>query len=84
MTPDAIKHLIEAAIPEARAIVESEDRIHFQATVISPAFSGLSMVKKHQLVYQALGDCMQSEIHALSITTLTPEEWDSACKQAGD
>lgn len=58
-------------------MVVSEDGVHFQATVISPAFSGLSRVKRHQLVYQALGDRMHSEIHALSIRTLTPEEVDT-------
>lgn len=76
MKAEDIRRLIEAGIPGAHAIVEGEDGVHFQATVISPAFSGLSMVKRHQQVYQALGERMQSEIHALSIRTLTPEEWE--------
>ena len=42
------------------------------------AFDGLSRVEQHQLVYAALGDRMREEIHALSMTTLTPEEWASA------
>jgi acid stress-induced BolA-like protein IbaG/YrbA len=34
-------------------------------------------VQRHQLVYAALGERMKDEIHALSLTTLTPEEWKS-------
>lgn len=81
MRPEDIKQLIETGIPGARAIVDGEDGIHFQATVISPAFSGLSMVKRHQQVYQTLGERLRSEIHALSLKTLTPEEWRSAPEQ---
>jgi acid stress-induced BolA-like protein IbaG/YrbA len=79
MTPAELKHLIETGIPGAQAMVDG-DGTHFQAIVISQAFRGLTMVKKHQLVYQALGDRMQSEVHALSIKTLTPEEWELARK----
>jgi len=74
MTPQEIQSLIEAGIPDAQVIVESEDGVHFQAMVVSLAFEGLSMVKRHQWVYRSLGDRMQSEIHALSIKTLTPAE----------
>ena len=51
------------------------DGQHFQALVVSPAFAGKSRVQRHQLVYAALGDRMREEIHALSMRTLTPEEW---------
>jgi acid stress-induced BolA-like protein IbaG/YrbA len=34
------------------------------------------MIKQHQIVYQALGDMMKQEIHALSIKTITPEQWE--------
>jgi acid stress-induced BolA-like protein IbaG/YrbA len=78
MTTYEIKQLIEKAIPGAIAQVEGEDGVHFQAVVISAAFRELSPVKKHQLVYQALGERMHTEIHALSIKALTPEEWNSA------
>ena len=47
---------------------------HFQVTIVSDKFSGQSAVQRHQMVYAALGDLMQSEIHALSIKALTPEE----------
>ena len=52
------------------------DGQHFQAVVVSPQFAGKSRVQRHQLVYQALGDRMREEIHALSMQTLTPEEWN--------
>ena len=51
------------------------DGAHFEAVVVSNAFAGRSRVARHQLVYAALGDRMREEIHALSMKTLTPEEW---------
>ena len=51
------------------------DGAHFEAVVVSPAFAGLARVRRHQLVYGALGDRMREEIHALSMKTLTPDEW---------
>ena len=78
MTPQEIQSLIEAGIPDTKAVVEGEDGLHFQAMVVSPSFEGLSIVKRHQLVYRTLGDRMQSEIHALSLKTFTPEEWERA------
>ena len=53
------------------------DGQHFQALVVSAAFAGRSRVQRHQLVYAALGERMREEIHALSMRTLTPEEWQS-------
>ncbi|MGH8475205.1 MAG: BolA family protein [Methylococcales bacterium] len=47
---------------------------HFFATIVSPLFEGKSLIQRHQLVYQALGDLMQSDIHALSIKAYTPNE----------
>jgi acid stress-induced BolA-like protein IbaG/YrbA len=53
----------------------SGDGHHFEAVIVSAAFRGLRLVQRHQLVYKALGDRMRAEIHALSMKTLTPEEW---------
>ena len=47
---------------------------HFRLTLVSPQFRSLSTLARHRLVYDAMGDLMQREIHALSITALTPEE----------
>lgn len=47
---------------------------HFQLVLVSQAFAGQSLIARHRLVYQALGDLMTGPIHALSITALAPEE----------
>jgi BolA protein len=47
---------------------------HFAVTIVAPAFQGKSAVQRHQMVYQALGDMMKREIHALNIRALTPDE----------
>jgi len=47
---------------------------HFRLTLVSPKFHNLSTLARHRLVYEAMGELMQREIHALSITALTPEE----------
>ncbi len=47
---------------------------HFRLTLVSPKFRTLSTLARHRLVYDAMGELMQREIHALSITALTPEE----------
>jgi stress-induced morphogen len=72
-----IKRLIEAGLPGAVAVVvdEANDGEHFVAEVMSPSFSGLSLVKQHQAVYGALGTHMGGAIHALALKTYTPEQW---------
>ena len=74
MNSDDIKILIETSIEGAVANVSSDDNIHFEAIVISQAFVEKPLIQRHQMVYSSLGDKMQSEIHALSLTTLTPKE----------
>jgi acid stress-induced BolA-like protein IbaG/YrbA len=56
--------------------VLGDDGTHFESVIVSKAFVGKSMVQQHQLVYTALGDRMRSEIHALSMKTYTPEQWN--------
>jgi BolA family transcriptional regulator, general stress-responsive regulator len=51
-----------------------DGRGHFRVRVISTDFAGLRTLQRHQLVYRSLGDLMQTDIHALSITALTPDE----------
>ena len=48
---------------------------HFQVLVVSGRFRGLSRIAAQRVVYEALGDLMVDDIHALSMRTLTPEEW---------
>jgi BolA family transcriptional regulator, general stress-responsive regulator len=47
---------------------------HFQLTIVSKLFSGQSRVTRHRMVYEALGDMLQREIHALAIEALTPDQ----------
>lgn len=74
--PDAatLKARIEAAIPGASAEVEdwTGGGDHFRATVVSPAFNGLSRIQQHRLVYEVFGEEIGGPIHALSLTTLIP------------
>ena len=74
MNSDDIKVLIEASIEDAVVNVSSDDNVHFEAIVVSQGFQEKSLVQRHQMVYDSLGDKMQSEIHALSLTTMTPKE----------
>ncbi|MCL6619874.1 MAG: BolA/IbaG family iron-sulfur metabolism protein [Thermomonas hydrothermalis] len=74
MNADLIRQLIETGLPGARAEVRGEDGVHFEATVICPAFAGKLPLARHRMVYATLGDRMGGEIHALQLRTLTPEE----------
>ena len=47
---------------------------HYRLMIVAPAFAGLSLVRRHRLVYDSVHFMMQHEIHALAITALTPEE----------
>jgi BolA family transcriptional regulator, general stress-responsive regulator len=51
-----------------------DGRGHFNVLVVSEAFAGATLLKRHRLVYAALGDAMETDIHALSIRAYTPEE----------
>ncbi len=76
--PDAedIKRRIEAAIPGAKAEVEdwTGGGDHFRATVTADAFSGLSRIERHRLVYDVFGEEIGGPIHALSLKTESPAE----------
>ena len=77
VTPESIRASIAAAL-DCRHLEVRGDGHHWEAVIVSPAFEGLSRVRRHQLVYAALGDRMREEIHALSMTTLAPAEWAAA------
>ncbi len=51
-----------------------DGRGHFKLLIVSEQFTGLSMLKRHQLVYQALAELLKTDIHALSIQAKTPSE----------
>jgi acid stress-induced BolA-like protein IbaG/YrbA len=73
VTADSIKTSIEAGIA-CDTVDVAGDGQHFEAVIVSDAFRGLSRLARHRLVYAALGDRMRAEIHALSMTTITPDE----------
>lgn len=77
ITPQQIETWIRAGLACDHIQVEGDDGQHFQAVIVSPEFRGLMRVGQHQLVYRALGARMHNEIHALSMRTMTPEEWQA-------
>lgn len=77
VTPESIKTSIAAGLSCEHLEVRGDGR-HWEAVIVSPAFEGLSRVRRHQLVYAALGERMREEVHALSMTTLTPAQWAAA------
>ena len=75
MNPAEISQLIEAGFAAATVKVYSDDNTHFEAVVVAAEFEGKRPLARHQLVYQSLGSLVGNEIHALSITAMTPDEW---------
>jgi acid stress-induced BolA-like protein IbaG/YrbA len=74
VTPEDVRGYIAAGLSCDRLEVSGDGR-HFEALIVSPLFVGKRLVQRHQLVYAALGDRMREQIHALSMRTLTPEEY---------
>ncbi len=48
---------------------------HFNVLIVSAVFEGQSLIKRHRMVFEALEDLMQTDIHALSINARTPQEF---------
>jgi stress-induced morphogen len=80
MDAEDVERLIEENLEGAEAEVYhprgEHDEDHLAATVVSPAFEGEALVEQHQLVYDALGDHMTTDIHAMELKTYTPEEYE--------
>ena len=77
MQPKSIEELIKNHINCQLAQVESDDLTHFTAIIVSDEFLGQSKLNRHRLVYAALGDHMQSDIHAFSFQSYTNEEYQN-------
>ena len=73
-TPELIYSYIKTGLECTHLEVDGDGR-HFSALIVSPAFAGKRPIQRHQIVYAVLGDRMREEIHALSMKTLTPEEY---------
>lgn len=75
-----VEDLIESNLEDAQATVTHprgpDDDDHLAAVVVSPTFEGEPLVQQHQQVYDALGEHMTTDIHALELKTYTPEEYD--------
>jgi acid stress-induced BolA-like protein IbaG/YrbA len=79
MDPMDLQQMIERALPGA--LVEVRDTTgggdHFEALVVSENFEGKGLVERHQVVYGALGDAMRARVHALTLKTLTPSQYQN-------
>lgn len=83
-TEDALRARLAALDPTRVDIVDDSAKhaghagagggAHFRLTIVSPKFAGLGTMARHRLVYEAAGDLMTGDIHALSITARSPDE----------
>jgi stress-induced morphogen len=75
MAAEEIETLIREAIPDARVEITdlAGDGDHYSARVVSESFRGVPRVRQHQRVYEALGGRMGGALHALQLTTATPD-----------
>ena len=76
MNTDDIALMIREKIPQSEVTVDDVrgDGRHFAITVVAAEFVGQSRIQQHQAVYKALGACVGEDVHALQITTRTPDE----------
>ena len=74
VTPEEIQSYINDNLDCEHVEVKGDGQ-HFEALIVSSIFLNKNRVQRHQLVYEALGGRMKEEIHALSMRTLTPEDW---------
>lgn len=74
MTQDALEAALKEGFPDAEIVIQdlAGDGDHYRAKVVSTAFTGLSRVRQHQLVYAALKGRMGGELHALALETGAP------------
>ena len=79
MDAKEVETLIREGIPDAH--VEVRDTTgggdHFEALIVSTVFEGKGLVERHQTVYKALGEAMRVRVHALSLKTLTPTQYQN-------
>lgn len=90
--PGAIEQRLAALAPEHLELLdESGQHVghagardgggHYRLTIVSPQFTGKSTLARHRMVYDALGPMMQHEIHALAITAVAPQDFNSTAKE---
>lgn len=74
LAPARLDLVDESARHAGHAGARPQGESHFRLTIVAAAFAGLSRIERQRLVFAALGDLMQSDIHALAVTALTPAE----------
>jgi BolA protein len=84
--PDRIRQELETQFAPTELLVKDQSHLHaghagakdgkghFDVTIVSAAFDGKNRVQRHQMIYDALRDLLQTDIHALSIKAFTPSE----------
>jgi stress-induced morphogen len=76
MRAEDIAAKIVAVLPDAK--VELKDLTgtadHWEATIVSSAFAGRSLIERHRMVFGALSEEMKGPIHALTLKVLTPDQ----------
>lgn len=83
MQPSDVKALLEARIDGCEFHIQGEG-CNFQVIAVGAIFEGLNPVKRQQLIYSALSEEIASgALHAVSIKTYTPSQWQSAPENAG-
>jgi acid stress-induced BolA-like protein IbaG/YrbA len=81
MQPEEIKRLIESGLADTEAFVDG-DGAHFTAIVVCPTFAGKSRIQKQQLVYDTVRvQLLDGTLHALSLKTFTPAEWEKTSQK---
>ncbi|MEP6939126.1 MAG: BolA family protein [Rudaea sp.] len=73
LAPDELE-VVDESHKHAGHAGARDGRGHFRVRLVSSAFSALPLIRRHQLVYAALGDLMQTDIHALAMETRAPGE----------
>ena len=83
ITAEEISQLIVQGIPDAEVKIRdlTGGGDHYEALVISASFAGKMKVARHRMVYGALQDAMVERIHALKLSTLTPQEAETEASQ---
>ena len=76
--------MIESAIPNAkvRAVDLQGGGDHFEVSVVSEQFEGRSLIERHRMIYTAVGEAMQREIHALTIRVMSRHEEQALARRA--
>lgn len=82
--PEKIRKTLLDALSDSEVIIEnsSGDGLHFEATVISSAFEGKSLLEQHKIVMEPLNNLFSTSLHALGLKTYTPEKWKKKQKES--